>query len=340
MFLSIDRPASSSSDTKLSDIASMRCRRTRRRRSSKESNEIITSPSACCDCIPTTGARNSIQLSEIYSPSPEHITTDSPACLTTITKNRPSNQIKTLLNVESEIEYSKNFNKKLVLKKIPPKANKKIKSTKQKELSKTEQDVYEIACEAADADDIHSTDEAEFVKILTESDKKHMIRVNGKEELPCVEEKQKKSCKALFLKKSSDSKKSPKKSKFSAYKNKINESSDQCVSNNNVNIINSDCHETTTEKESKDESDGNNNRDEKLANELKFSTLPMVKKQKNKRTISIPQRITPDGTKIFYICDLPKKIKKGLFPLHYLYQNIAIRVLKMNFLSIFFCCRT
>lgn len=290
----IDRPASSASETKL---ASTRLR----------AGDGLKSPSAtCCTCFPTPSnldARNSVQLSEVYCPTCSDVPIDSPACLTTISRQKPPEQIKTLLNVESEIEYSKNFNKKLVLKKSPAKSKSK---------SKVNQDEYEIACEAADADETGEEPIAEDVQakigIMTETDKKFMIRVNGKEETPCVPDEPQETSKksVLFLKKSSNVKKSPKKPKcrLSMFKNKnkVPESGGNNVNNN----------EPTTDKTG-DESDGNNNNDDddKVDGQVKYSTLPMVNKQKHKRTIAIPQRTTSDGTQIFYLCDLPKKLKKG-----------------------------
>jgi hypothetical protein len=250
------------------------------------------------------GARNSVQLSEVYCPTCSDVPIDSPACLTTISRQKPPEQIKTLLNVESEIEYSKNFNKKLVLKKSP------AKSKPKKEKAKTNQDEYEIACEAADAEETgeeSSVDDAQ-VKIMTETDKKFMIRVNGKEETPChveADEPQEKSKKSvLFLKKTSNVKKSPKKPKcrLSMFRKALNKDAE---TGNNVN------NNELTDKTG-DESDGNNNNDDdKVDSQVKYSTLPMVNKQKHKRTIAIPQRTTSDGTQIYYLCDLPKKLKKG-----------------------------
>lgn len=278
----IDRPASSASDTRLA---------------SRPRPDGLKSPSACCTCFPTppTGARNSLQLSEVYSC--HDVPIDSPACLTTISKQKPE-QIKTLLNVESEIEYSKNFNKKLVLKSP-------AKSKAKKDKSKVDQDEYEIACEAADADETGEESSAEDgqvkIGIMTETDKKFMIRVNGKEETPCVptvDDHEKAD-------KTKDVKKSPKKPKcrLSMFKNKNKPD----ASNNNGPTTSADKkHETG------DESDGNNNND-KDEGPVKYSTLPMVNKQKHKRTIAIPQRTTADGTQIYYLCDLPKKLKKGFF---------------------------
>lgn len=302
-YVLIDCPAFSSSDTKLASMHGQR-----------ESQSLKSPPSACCDCfISTTGARNSIQLSEVYCPFPDHHITDSPSCLTTVSQQRPCDQIKTLLNVESEIEYSKNFNKKLVLKiSSPSPSSPSSKGCRQnKSKQKSEQEVYEIACEAADADEIDSCDDAENVKlgIMTENDKKHMIRVNGKEELPCEEQKMKKSNirSVLF------SKKSPKKSIKTKNIVESSSSSSKCAGNNNNNNVSvKSCIKIEKMPSNEHESsDGNNNCDDKASNQLKYSTLPMVNKQKHKKTIAIPQRITPDGTKIYYLCDLPKRVRKG-----------------------------
>lgn len=265
----IDRPASSLSDIKLTNTRGLR-----------RSKSVSSPPSACCTCFPTSSssaqraARYSLQLSDIYSPCTEHIT-NSPSCLTTITKQRPPEQIKTLLNVESEIEYSKNFNKKLILKKSPLP---KIKS-------ESESYEVEIASEAA-ADEVENQPTTTAnVKVMTESDKQDKIRVSGKEELP-----EKKSS-IIFARK-----------RF--MREKIN------LENNNG----SDKFESNA--------DGNNNPNN---DDVKYSTLPMISKSKHyKRSISIPQRVTQDGTKIYYLCDLPKSIRKGCF--------------FFFFLSLFYCC--
>ena len=277
----------------------------------REGDEVIT-PSACCVCFPSTtanGARNSIQLSEVYCPTCSDVPIDSPSCLTTITKHKPPEQIKTLLNVESEIEYSKNFNKKLILKKSPAKSKCKKKEKKEKVTEKVNQDEYEIACEAADDTEEESgvDDGPAKIGIMTETDKKNMIRVNGKEETPCVPTTQvntkpsKKSSKKkslnLFLIKQRDYVPPEKvRGRKSSEHNSIN-------NNAQISLVNEGISE---------ESDGNNNNDDNKPDDIvKYSTLPMVNKQKHKRTIAIPQRTTSDGTKIFYLCDLPKKLQKG-----------------------------
>lgn len=187
-------------------------------------------------------ARHSIQLSDIYTPITDHASINSPACLSTITESKPPGLAKTLLNVESEIEYSKNFNKKLVLK-----TKKKINK-----------EFYEIASEASD--EMAGSSEGESTKLAVMSDKD--IKVYGKVEFP--------ESKSTFL-------------------------SNRSSNNNNEENLNV--------------SDDNNN-SSNVQNETKFSTLPMMR-SRQKGSLAIPQRTTPDGTKIFYICDLPKKIRKG-----------------------------
>lgn len=239
----------------------------------------------------------------MYSPAttePE----DSPLCLTTITKQKPQSQVKTLLNVESEIEYSKNFNKKITYNKKVTETN--TKSPKHK--VKGNQDEYEIAYEAAD--EVTVDEKCTEIGVMTEIDKKFMIRVNGKEELPCVENTEK-----IPIKTEPTSTKKPK-SRLNFLKPKTNDiklnSADQCLSNNNIISNNINTTTTTIKKERDGEtSDDNNNSDDGKAANIKFSTLPMVNKNKHKRTISIPQRTTADGTQIFYICDVPKKLQKG-----------------------------
>jgi hypothetical protein len=177
---------------------------------------------------------------------------------------------------------------------------------------------------------------------MTESDKKHMIRVNGKEELPCVDSKEKtkkaNNRSVLFLKKSP--KKTSKNRKF--VESPAVAVASQCASNNNNNnndsantSIGIDNEPSTSGVKADDSSDGNNNCGDD--NNVKYSTLPMVNKQKHKRTIAIPQRTTADGTKIFYVCDLPKKMKKGVLIYDQYYFMTCVLTLFISSLS---HCRT
>lgn len=282
----IDRPASSLSENKLTKT-----------RGIQRSKSVSSPNSSCCKCLPSSltqrGARHSLQLSDIYSPCAEHIT-NSPSCLTTITTQRPPEQIKTLLNVESEIEYSKNFNKKLIIK----------KSTLSKIKSESDSYEIEIASEAADAENVNQSPtklKEEKVEVMTENDKRDKIRVSGKEELP-----EKKSS-ILFARK-----------RF--MREKIN------LENNNG--------DKSDKFESNASADGNNNPNDNV----KYSTLPMINKSKHKRSISIPQRVTQDGTKIYYLCDLPRNIRKGCFIFLYFFILLLFfySIDKLRFLSSLF----
>ena len=171
---------------------------------------------------------------------------------------------------------------------------------KKNENGKSSHDEYEIACEAADEIEEPRTDDDGHAKIgiMTETDKKFMIRVNGKEETPCITQIDK------------DTKTKKSKCRLSIFKSQTKESEN--TNNNETVTVNSN----KKDSKPKDDSDGNNNSDDKVDCQIKYSTLPMVNRQKHKRTIAIPQRTTSDGTRIFYLCDLPKKIKKGFFLFH------------------------
>lgn len=257
-------------------------------------------------------ARNSIQLSEVYCPSCSDTHVDSPSCLTTISKQKPPEQSKTLLDVESEIEYSKNFNKKLVMTK-PPTKNSSNKIVE-----------YEIACEA-ECDDVPQNDYDDTpVKfgVMTESDNKNLVRVEGKEETPSrlnIKTKKPKpstSSSPLNLDVTVTAKKNKSRLDFLRVREKKLNKLSNTVNNNETTSTLSEAAKTT----SNDSDDNNNSNDdnendegEKSAeNIIKYSSLPMLNRNsKHKKTISIPQRVAADGTKIFYLCDLPKKLRKG-----------------------------
>jgi hypothetical protein len=264
----------------------------------------------------------------VYCPACSDVPIDSPACLSTISRHKPSEQVKTLLNVESEIEYSKNFNKKLILKKSPAKNR-----TKDKGKDKGGQEEYEIACEAADeTEEEVGVDEKEArIGIMTETDKKFMIRVNGKEETPSVlnvepegaQNGSKKSVPSVLSLKKPSNVKTPKKPKC-----RLGMFSSKKVPENTNTINNNSLAAASNKKpESGDEADNrNNNNDDsdKFDTQVKYSTLPLVNKLKHKRTIAIPQRTTSDGTQIFYLCDLPKKLKKGFLQIFYLLDHFEV----------------
>jgi hypothetical protein len=67
-------------------------------------------------------------------------------------------------------------------------------------------------------------------------------------------------------------------------------------------------NETDNKRDGPDDRINNNQDDGRRG----ASTLPLLHKGKYKKSIAIPKIQTSDGTNIYYICDLPKKIQKGL----------------------------
>lgn len=144
------------------------------------------------------------------------------------------------------------------------------------------------------------------------NDNPSFINVNGKEELPSPEQIQNCSVQNKFLNKQRNN--SPKKTD-SALSNKIVEKTI-----NNVEIkINKHSH-----------FDGNCNR-LTVPSVRNYSTLPKRKRDSvNHRmwyrpVLEPPHRVTPDGTDIYYWCDMPKRMGQGkLIPLlcSFLIENL------------------
>lgn len=284
MFGLVDRPASSASGKLPKEIDVLALAST------------VKSPSGC-SCFKAkscAGDGDSLQLSEVYCPTCDVTGFDnSPACLTSFSKQRTQSCQKTLLNVESELEYSKNFQKKITTSKTPKTPTKKCKPKVVKPKGKkSDLEEYEIADDATELNECGGTEEVVKIGIMTETDKKFMIRVNGKEELPNEPT-------VSYSKKLEPEKKTEGKLKFLNFKLKGKKSVDHSISNNNGQFNGSS--EPSSDKITNDR---NNN--------AKYSTLPMAsKKRDGKKTLSIPQRTTSDGTHIYYICDLPKRLQKG-----------------------------
>lgn len=253
-------------------------------------------------------------MSEVYCVTCSDTHLDSPSCLTTFSKQKASEHSTTLLDVESEIEYSKNFNKKLVMAKptSPVKKNSTINANVE----------YEIACEAEDDE---NDDNVKFA-VMTEKEKREMVRVESKEETPTrlnnVKQNPSTSSASSSTSIQSIQGKGYHKSRLDILRRgngknkKLNKIISNTVNNNETtsfieeeNSNNSDDNNNSNDDNETDEA--KNDEGEKSAVLIKHSSLPMVNKQKHKKTISIPQRVTADGTKIFYLCDLPKKLRKG-----------------------------
>lgn len=279
----VDRPVFSSSESQLS------------RR--KQRNETTESPT-CCNCFNRLkfDDKTSLQLSEVYCPSCS-ADTDNMAC----SLKKTGAYKKTLFDFESEIEYSKNFKKKISY--VPK---------KEKKLAKIDNESEEIDFEYADdvlnndcLDSPNSDDDIVKVGVIATGNEKKYIRVAGKEELPAQEtrnktldvdnDKKSSSCKNKFINLKL-------KSKLKFRKSNVSEIS---ISNNKTKGIN-------INKNKKDDPDNdkiNNNNDGRGG----VSTLPLPHKNKYRKTITVPKIQTADGTNIYFLCDLPAKEKKGSF---------------------------
>lgn len=325
----LDRPASSASDTKLST--------TLHRHQRRQSNNLKSpSTTSCCACFPTSSqiaaARNSVQLSEVYCMTCSDTQIDSPSCLTTFSKQKSSEHSTTLLDVESEIQYSKNFNKKLVMTKPP------VRISSGKNVVE-----YEIACEA-ECDDgkkseiRHDDDDNVKFAVMTEKEKREMVRVESKEETPSrLNVKQNpstSSSSSIHGKKEYKSRldflrgNNKKLNKFSNTVNNNETTSfiEKAGASSSMRTMSNDSDDNNNSNDDNETTDDSKNEGEKNVERLqliKHLSLPMVNKHKHKKTISIPQRITADGTKIFYLCDLPKKLRKGS---HYIFSYYSSHI--------------
>lgn len=114
------------------------------------------------------------------------------------------------------------------------------------------------------------------------------INVNGKEELPCVQEISKYCISnRLVVPNTNNAKTEP----------------EILITNNDNNLKN----------KINTNFDGNYNKLLSVSKIYSYCTLPKRKNTNNHklRPISPPKRVTPDGTHIYYWCDLPKKINSG-----------------------------
>lgn len=121
---------------------------------------------------------------------------DSPACLSKVTKGRSAMKHRSLLIVESEIEYGNGKKKGGGSDKKSPKKDKKVQSPRKKSgnNNKSEKGVqeeeYEIADDAVSLNGDLGDDVAKM-GMMNELDANQMIRVNGREEFPVEETKTK-----------------------------------------------------------------------------------------------------------------------------------------------------
>lgn len=213
-------------------------------------------------------------MSDIYCRKCDDV--DSPACLANITPKKMQLKNRSILTVESEIELPNG--------KSSPNKIKNGKKEKHVNNNNKRHEEYELADDATSLNDDHH--DLTKIDILNDFDSKLRIRVHGKEELP-VEQT------------TNLIKRNPSKKKV------INRPFDiETV------VIN--------DNKKKDDFNGNLGTAEKRLTRI-YSTLPKRKRDKmhhsrwyaKPNSLRVPRRTTPDGTNIYYWCDLPKKALKG-----------------------------
>ncbi|KAJ6649987.1 hypothetical protein Bhyg_05230 [Pseudolycoriella hygida] len=291
-----DRPASSASDTKLA-----------------------TKTTTCCNCFgPKKRWSDSAsgQMSDVYCRACDDDNDfDSPACLANITPKRGKPKHRNLLTIESELEIP-NITDSKKERKIAPreKNNENRKSVKENCMNNKNNnkkiEEYEVAQLATAFDDDDDGFAVDIVKIgvLNEYESELMIRVQGKEELPATQ--------------TTNTSGNATPGKYSSVDNcsnhplDSNRILDNLVDNTNMAIKRRTKSQNQQPKSelSVDDCNGNDGRLDRF--NRAYSTLP---KMKNKQSVpnlrplrKVPMRTTPDGTNIYYWCDVPKKTLKEL----------------------------
>ncbi|KAG4068190.1 hypothetical protein HA402_008831 [Bradysia odoriphaga] len=301
-----DRPASSASDTKLA-----------------------TKTTTCCNCFgPKKRWSDSAsgQMSDVYCRTcDDDIDFDSPACLANITPKRGKPKHRNLLTIESELEIPNvkepKKERKLSVREKNQENRKNVKENclNSKNNNKKVEE-YELAQLATAFDDDLSVD---IVKmgVLNEFESKIMIRVQGKEELPATQTTNTRTnTDASGLNNVNLNKYSSVDNCSNSHPLDSNRIIDNLVDNTNTSI--DDRRAETKRKEPKNNkvlTDDYNGNDGSRFDRLNraYSTLPKMKNKQNvpnpmRPLRKVPMRTTPDGTNIYYWCDVPKKMQKEL----------------------------
>lgn len=289
------------------------------------------------------------QMSDVYCrPCDKNI--DSPSCLNHIA-NKHLNAYdsacrQTILTVESELELlnkekrqqqqqhqpNENVEKKCLTSSI--KKSQKQKIITPKKLKNNNKSVdnsinineeFELANDATVCNNLNIDD---IVQLISRNENDCMIRVQGEEELPASLNEQ------ILLKQYCDDKLAMdqlnqltnKNCKQLSKKIVCNDShplleiDKKCnVDKSNDNLNGNDRRKVIDDHNDNDDGGGNGDCDDDKFKKPIYSTLPRVKKTSiiqytnlQKRSLNkIPTRLTPDGTTIYYWCDLSKQMIKG-----------------------------
>lgn len=310
----------------------------------------------CCNCfVPRKRWSDSAsgQMSDMYCRACDEYNVDSPACLANMPNQKNAGHLKqrrNLLTIESELELpntKKENNKKVIKQQQTTKEKCHLNGKNNNKNINAKVEEYEYADDAIIYnDDLSSADKIVKMGVLDEQGSKLMIRVQGKEELPVVDDcsgskdnnKIRSNC---SIEKNSninnimypsvdnqhntstlDSSKPIKlRNNSSQSKPRINSS----VSDNkpmNIEVVlrkaaNNEVDQTYKTIFSFDDNGNTNDRNKDKLNR-NYSTLPKMKKNALQVVYcrplkKVPMRTTADGTNIYYWCDVPKKTLKGFY---------------------------
>lgn len=286
---------------------------------------MATKTTTCCNCFgPKKRWSDSAsgQMSDVYCRTCDDDTDfDSPACLANITPKRGKPKHRNLLTIESELEIP---NVKENVKKdrkfaVREKNNENRKNPKENCLNgknnnkKVEE--YELAQLATAFDDDDLSIDIVKMGVLNEYDSQVMIRVQGKEELPATQTTEPTGTKNKVTV-----------NQYSSVDNCSNHplDSNRILLDNLVDNTNTSndrqikAKSGVAKNENRSIDDYNNGNDGGRFDRMNrtYSTLPKMKSKQNVPDMmrplrKVPMRTTPDGTNIYYWCDVPKKMQKG-----------------------------
>lgn len=295
---------------------------------------------------------------------------DSPACLANVTPKRqygkrlpkPPN----VLNVESELEISNGKIHRKQNKSSQVKSSATTTTTNETSIQKRNQVInesagkinswknnnkkieeYELADDAIsfDGDEIQtsSTTKKHVGVLLSDSNAKQMIRVHGIEELPA--QQMNSTTKHTF----ENDKRDGKKSNFlgCAKSKTTNLSKSTFSKKENIEWLGQ--RVLPQQKSTHSDNDCNGN----CSGRRVYSTLPKMKRNgqqqqqqrhdnNHERQMQIPMRTTPDGTTIYYWCELSKKRLKGYIqiyiniPIHFINFDVYLHVQYHRFFKLHF----
>lgn len=263
---------------------------------------------------------------------------DSPAILANVTRSRrdkrSNEKVKhSILTIESKLEISHMSRQSPLIEQSNDETN--CDNIPKKVMNNNGQlsEDYELGDDATICN--NQEPKSEQYKIITASsckkgEKEHMIRVHGKEELPVSPEEQSHhnviSAKVTVKSNYDPNPSISNKEKLPVHKNEINSGTKTKHILHKVNC--SSDHPLLVSSNSDNDCNGNdssNTRRKVTAlpqSQQRYSTLPKTKKSTSLSqkampevghfTRKIPTRITPDGTSIYYWCDLSKETKKGV----------------------------